>query len=92
MPMMIGMPTRNTIVVPCIVNRRLKTCGDNTVLFGTASWSRISDASKPATKKKNSPEPMYMTPSRLWSTVTTHSCSSSMNDSRSAAGRAPVRV
>ncbi len=35
------MPTKKTIVVPCIVNSRLKTCGDTKSLWGTASWMRM---------------------------------------------------
>ena len=69
------MPTKNTIVVPCMVKRRLKTCGDSTVLSGKASCKRIKVASRPATSRKTRPTPTYMIPRRLWSTVTTHSCS-----------------
>jgi hypothetical protein len=60
-----GMPTRKTMVVPCMVNSRLKTSGDTTVLSATASWSRMSEASRPATTRKTIPEVTYMMPSRL---------------------------
>ena len=51
------MPTRKTIVVPCIVNRVLYCDAVSTVPFGPASWSRISSASMPATTKKTSASP-----------------------------------
>jgi hypothetical protein len=50
----IGIPTRNTIVVPCIVNMVLYWDAVSTVPFGPASWSRISSASMPAMTKKTS--------------------------------------
>jgi hypothetical protein len=64
-PKNIGMPTRNTMVVPCMVNRRLKVVGGRKVLLGTASWMRISDASKPAIRKNTRADEMYITPSFL---------------------------
>src|SRR2546422_2245999 len=69
------MPTRKTIVVPCTVNSRLKTCGDTRVLPAPASCARITAASRPAIRKNARPATTYMIPRRLWSTVTTHSWS-----------------
>src|SRR5438132_8192767 len=67
------MPTRKTIVVPCTVNRRLKTCGETTAFPAMASCQRMTPASRPAIRKNARPATTYMTPRRLWSTVTTHS-------------------
>ncbi len=63
------------MVVPWTVNSRLNTSGDSTFPFGKASCARMSAARVPASAKKNSAVAMYMIPSRLWSTVTIHSCS-----------------
>src|SRR5438046_387302 len=68
------MPTRKTIVVPCSVKSRLKTCGETRVLPAWASCQRMTAASRPAIRKNPRPATTYMTPSRLWSTVTTQSC------------------
>src|SRR5438876_1962601 len=62
------------MVVPCTVKSRLKTCGETTVLPATASCQRITPASSPAIRKNARPATTYMTPRRLWSTVTIHSC------------------
>ena len=35
------MATKKIIVVPCIVNIRLKTCGDTKSLCGYISWMRM---------------------------------------------------
>src|SRR5437867_6756541 len=70
-----GMPTRNTMVVPCMVKSRLKVCGGTTWSPGQASCTRIMVASEPAMTKKTSPVSTYMMPRRLWSTVTTQSWS-----------------
>ena len=59
------MPTRKTIVVPCMVNSRLNVAGLTNVLWGKKSWARISRASIPATTRKISPYPMYIMPSFL---------------------------
>src|SRR3989441_9687283 len=67
------MPTMNTMVVPCTVKSRLKTCGETTVFPACASCKRITLASRPAIRKNARPATTYMTPRRLWSTVTTHS-------------------
>ena len=48
---LIGMITRKTIVVPCIVKIWLYASADNTWPFGCASCSRISNASMPPIKK-----------------------------------------
>src|SRR5467141_5567 len=69
------MPTRKIIVVPCMVKSRLKTCGETKVLPAAASCQRITPASRPAIRKNARPATTYMTPRRLWSTVTTHSWS-----------------
>src|SRR2546426_12344116 len=61
------------MVVPCRVKSRLKTCGETTVLPATASCQRMTLASRPAMTKNARPARTYMTPRRLWSTVTTHS-------------------
>src|SRR4030095_14569543 len=69
------MPNRKTIDVPCMVKRRLKVPGPIRSLFAKANCMRITEASEPATAKKNNAEPMYIKPSFLWSTVTTNSWS-----------------
>ena len=48
------MPTRNTIVVPCIVNMVLYCDAVSTVPFGPASCSRMSSASIPPITKNMS--------------------------------------
>src|SRR4029453_8833220 len=88
-----GIPTRKTIVVPCMVNSRLNVAGGTRCRPGHASCSRIAEASRPATTRKMMPVATYMIPSRLWSTVTTHSCSALSTDPgvSAAAGCAIVR-
>src|SRR4030095_8677011 len=80
-----GMPTRNTIVVPCMVKSRLNVAGGTRCRPGHASCSRIAEASRPATTRKMMPVVTYMIPRRLWSTVTTHSCSAVSTDPRVSA-------
>ena len=46
------MATKKIIVVPCIVNIRLKTCGDTKSLCGYISWMRMISASMPAMTRK----------------------------------------
>src|SRR5215471_3726570 len=70
-----GIPNRKTIVVPCSVNRRLNVSAGTTVRPGHASCNRMRDASMPAITRNTKPVTTYMMPRRLWSTVTTHSCS-----------------
>src|SRR6059058_3094475 len=72
---MIGIPTRKTIVVPCKVNRRLNVSAGTSVRPGQASCRRMSEASIPPITRKTRPVATYMMPRRLWSTVTTQSCS-----------------
>src|SRR5215813_8803092 len=81
-----GMPTRNTMVVPCMVKSRLKVSGGTMCRPGHASCSRIMLASMPAMTKKSRPAVTYMIPRRLWSTVTTQSWSWS----RTVRGTAPA--
>jgi hypothetical protein len=47
-----GMIARKIMVVPCIVKSALKACALTSVLFGTASCSRIRSASIPPSRKK----------------------------------------
>ena len=54
MPIRIGMPTKKTIVVPCIVKSRLNACGDTIVRFGYASCIRMIVASRPPITRKTS--------------------------------------
>src|SRR6266481_993364 len=82
-----GIPTRNTMVVPCMVKSRLNVPGGTTWRPDEASCKRIADASRPATTRNTSPLITYMTPSRLWSTVTTQSWSTASNGRRSPAPR-----
>src|SRR5215470_14207484 len=79
------MPTRNTMVVPCIVKNRLNVSGGTTWRPDHASWRRIIEASRPAITRKTSPVATYMIPRRLWSTVTTHSWSSASKGGRATA-------
>src|SRR5262245_38871185 len=62
--------------------------GGTSVLSGNASCARMTMASTPPTTKNTSAVAMYIRPSRLWSTVTTHSCSASISDQSTA--RAPA--
>src|SRR5262249_38706858 len=87
-----GMATKKIIVVPCMVIRRLKTCGDTRWLFGTTSCSRMTVAIEPATSRKRMPLTMYMIPSRLWSIVTTQPCRRVTSDGASATGSAAGTV
>ena len=59
------MPTKNTIVVPCIVNSRLNVNGDTKSLCGLMSWIRIIRASAPATSRNTRAYAMYKMPSFL---------------------------
>ena len=63
------MATRKIMAVPCIVKKRLKTSGSSNLLPGKKSCTRISVAMMPATTKNKNPEPIYINPSFLWSTV-----------------------
>ena len=47
-----GMIARKIMVVPCIVNSWLYVSGERNVLLGDPSWSRISSASMPPSRKK----------------------------------------
>ena len=47
------MIARKIMVVPCIVNIVLYCCAVRTVPFGVINWRRMSNASKPPTRKKN---------------------------------------
>src|SRR5215813_5243736 len=85
-----GMPNRNTMVVPCMVKSRLKVSGGTMCRPGHASCRRIMVASNPATTTKISAVRTYMMPSRLWSTVTTQSCSSSRSVRRDALASGPA--
>ena len=63
------MATRKIIAVPCIVKKRLKTSASKNLLLGKKSCIRISVAMTPATTKNTKPDPIYINPSFLWSTV-----------------------
>jgi hypothetical protein len=52
MPIRIGIPMKNTIVVPCIVNNWLNTSGARKSLRGEISCHRIRTASTPPTIRK----------------------------------------
>ena len=47
------MATKKIMVVPCIVNIRLKTCGETKSLCGPMSWIRMMVASTPADHQKH---------------------------------------
>ena len=47
------MATKKIMVVPCMVNRRLKTWGETKSLCGRISWMRIIVASIPPINKKD---------------------------------------
>src|SRR5215467_11256922 len=85
-----GMPNRNTMVVPCMVKRRLKVSGGTMCRPDHASCRRIRVASNPATTTNISAVRTYMMPRRLWSTVTTQSCSSSRTVRWDAPASGPV--
>ena len=63
------MPSRNTIVVPCMVKIWLYWEAVSTVPLGWASWRRMRSASMPPRQKKTSAVTAYMIPIFLWSTV-----------------------
>src|SRR6185369_8580988 len=67
-----GISARNTMVVPCMVNRALKVRASMKVLLGVASWTRMSTASMPPSRKKKNAVTKYRTAIRLWSTVVIH--------------------
>ena len=62
MPMRIGIPTKNTIVVPWIVNIWLNTSGPTMLLRGWKSCQRIKSASPPAITRKTTAIRTYMMP------------------------------
>ena len=64
-PARIGMPTRKTIVVPCMVNSTLNVWAETKWLSATASWIRISVASIPPITRNPRANTIYMMPSRL---------------------------
>ena len=47
------MTTKKIIVVPCIVNIRLKTCGETKLLCACINWMRMINASMPANTRKH---------------------------------------
>ena len=59
------MAKKKIIVVPCIVNIRLNTCGDTKSLCGYINWMRMTSASTPAMTRKTSANRMYSRPIRL---------------------------
>jgi hypothetical protein len=59
-------------VVACIVNIWLYLSAERIVPSLPASWARMSNASKPPTKKKNIAVTPYIRPSFLWSIVNSH--------------------
>ena len=59
------MPTRKTIVVPCMVNSTLNVWAETKWLSATASCRRIRVASIPPITRNTSANTMYMMPSRL---------------------------
>src|SRR5215831_20127915 len=85
-----GIPNRNTMVVPCMVKRRLKVSGGTMCRPDHASCRRIRVASNPATTTNSSAVRTYMMPRRLWSTVTTQSWSSSSSVRGDALASGPV--
>ncbi len=48
------MATKKIIVVPCMVNMRLKTWGETKSLCGNMSCTRMTSASHPATTMNSS--------------------------------------
>ena len=58
----IGITTRKTIVVPCIVKTWLYRSALSSLPSGAASCMRISSASMPPMRKKNSAVAPYMMP------------------------------
>ena len=62
MPIRIGMPTKKTIVVPCIVNSWLNVSWPRTSLRGKNSCQRISSASMPPITRKTMLIRTYMMP------------------------------
>jgi hypothetical protein len=57
-PKSTGIAKKKIIVVPCIVNSRLKTCGDTKSLCGYINWIRIRSASTPATTRNRNARKM----------------------------------
>ena len=48
------MTTKKIMVVPCMVNMRLKTCGETKSLCGCISWMRMMSASTPPITRNSS--------------------------------------
>ena len=57
-----GMAAKKIIVVPCMVNSRLKVSGETKWLFATASCARMIEASIPPITRKMMPYPKYISP------------------------------
>lgn len=56
------MPTKNTIVVPCIVNNWLNWSGPTMALPGDTNCTRMASASMPPTIMNTIASTTYMTP------------------------------
>src|SRR5690606_5481163 len=68
-PSSTGMANRNIISVPCMVKSWLYSSGPTMSCSGRASWVRMSIASTPPTRKKNSPVTMNRSPTDVWLTA-----------------------
>jgi hypothetical protein len=60
-----GMIARKIMLVPCIVNSWLYVSGSRKLLSARASWTRMSSASSPPSRKKKNAVLPYRMPIRL---------------------------
>src|SRR3954469_4276561 len=84
--------TRKIIDVPWNVNTSLYEFCVRKCSFGVASCARMSSAMIPPPAKKTSAVTMYMTPIRLWSTVTSHRATRPLRQLTATAARSLVDV
>src|SRR3954471_22261433 len=84
--------TRKIIDVPWNVSTSLYEFWVRKCSFGVASCARMSSAMIPPPAKKTSAVTMYMTPIRLWSTVTSHRATRPLRQLTATAARSLVDV
>ncbi len=69
-----GVANSSSMSVPCIVNSWLYCESETTDWFGPRSWTRISIAMIPASRKNTNDVIRYMCPMILWSVEDSHPC------------------
>ena len=71
-PGIAGIMNRKIMTTPCSVNMRLYVFAPMMVGSGVSSSSRIAIAKMPPSRNITSTDTRYMTPIRLWSSVSSH--------------------